>query len=85
MAIPNSPGAADCYTCDQKQREGLTIIEQFEKFGSLGAFIVCPTCGNKRCPKATWHENACSGSNEPGQPGSIFSKPMHLKGTWVDG
>jgi hypothetical protein len=35
-------------------------------------FIVCPTCGNKRCPKATYHDNACTGSNEPGQPGSSY-------------
>lgn len=32
--------------------------------------VLCPTCGNKRCPRATNHRNACSGSNEPGQPGS---------------
>lgn len=35
-------------------------------------FVVCPDCGNKRCPKATDHRHACSGSNEPGQPGSVY-------------
>jgi len=35
--------------------------------------IVCPTCGNKRCPKAASHENACTGSNEVGQPGSSWA------------
>ena len=34
--------------------------------------IVCPKCGNKRCPHATDHRNACSGSNEPGQVGSFY-------------
>jgi Zn finger protein HypA/HybF involved in hydrogenase expression len=34
--------------------------------------ILCPTCGNKRCPKANDHTNACTGSNEPGQPGSAY-------------
>lgn len=34
---------------------------------------LCPTCGNKRCPKANDHRNECSGSNEPGQPGSAYS------------
>jgi len=34
--------------------------------------IVCPECGNKRCPRATSHDNACSGSNEPGQDGSRY-------------
>ncbi len=33
-------------------------------------FIVCVTCGNKRCPKATDHRNECTGSNAPGQEGS---------------
>lgn len=32
--------------------------------------IVCPQCGNKRCPRATSHDNACSGSNEPVLNGS---------------
>ena len=27
----------------------------------------CPTCGNKRCPKVSEHDNRCTGSNEPGQ------------------
>lgn len=35
--------------------------------------IVCPECGNKRCPKATDHEFKCTGSNEPMQPGSVYS------------
>lgn len=34
--------------------------------------IVCVDCGNKRCPHATDHDNACTGSNEPGQPGSSY-------------
>ena len=33
---------------------------------------LCPTCGNKRCPKANGHRNTCTGSNEPGQPGSAY-------------
>jgi hypothetical protein len=36
-------------------------------------FIVCPECGNKRCPKASDHNFACTGSNEPGQPGSVYA------------
>jgi Zn finger protein HypA/HybF involved in hydrogenase expression len=35
-------------------------------------FIVCPTCGNKRCPRATSCAYKCSGSNEPNQ------KPEHV-------
>lgn len=33
-------------------------------------FVTCGTCGNKRCPKATHHDNVCTNSNEPGQEGS---------------
>jgi hypothetical protein len=35
-------------------------------------FIVCKTCGNKRCPKASQHDLPCTGSNESGQPGSVY-------------
>lgn len=40
--------------------------------GFLDRMLLCPTCGNKRCPKATDHELACTDSNEPNQPGSIY-------------
>ena len=33
---------------------------------------LCPECGNKRCPKATNHNLACTNSNEPNQEGSIY-------------
>lgn len=39
---------------------------------SSSRMILCPVCGNKRCPHASDHELACTGSNEPGQPGSIY-------------
>lgn len=38
--------------------------------------VVCPECGNKRCPKATHHDNACTNSNEIGQKGSSWE---HVK------
>lgn len=40
---------------------------------SATRMIVCPTCGNKRCPHASDHRLACTGSNEPGQPGSVYA------------
>ena len=41
-------------------------------------FVVCPNCGNKRCPKANDHRNACTNSNEVGQKGSSWEhvKPL---------
>ena len=35
-------------------------------------FIVCPDCGNKRCPRGTDHRLPCTNSNEPEQPGSRY-------------
>ncbi|HGV5140188.1 TPA: hypothetical protein ACNHEP_002675 [Klebsiella pneumoniae] len=43
-------------------------------------FVVCPDCGNKRCPRANDHRNACTGSNEPGQKGSAYpAAPQGVK------
>lgn len=47
-----------------KSIDGLMLLPRF--------MVVCGTCGNKRCPKAADHNNACTGSNEPGQPGSDY-------------
>lgn len=35
--------------------------------------IVCSECGNKRCPKECDQRLDCTGSNDPGQPGSIHT------------
>lgn len=41
-------------------------------FGDM-RMVLCPECGNKRCPRATDHRNACSGSNALGQAGSAYT------------
>ncbi len=46
-------------------------------------FVVCPECGNKRCPKANDHRNVCSGSNEPGQDGSAYPAAPGKEGLWT--
>jgi hypothetical protein len=35
--------------------------------------FLCPDCGNKRCPRATFHGHDCTGSNAPGQAGSSYA------------
>jgi hypothetical protein len=40
---------------------------------SASKMIVCSKCGNKRCPHASDHRLKCTESNEPGQPGSMYS------------
>jgi hypothetical protein len=39
---------------------------------NLTQMILCPVCGNKRCPHASDHRLACTASNEPGQAGSVY-------------
>jgi hypothetical protein len=41
---------------------------------TLTRMILCPECGNKRCPQATDHRLACTGSNEAGQPGRRYGQ-----------
>ena len=49
----------NCYNCaDTKTR--------------MSTMILCPKCGNKRCPKATDHHNECTNSNDVGQEGSRY-------------
>ena len=34
--------------------------------------VLCPTCGNKRCPKSSDHRLDCTGSNEQNQKVSTY-------------
>lgn len=61
------PAQCWCHTC---RPLGLDRMEM----------ILCPDCGNKRCPKANDHRNACTNSNEPGQPGSAYPSGVALPG-----
>lgn len=78
--IGNYPGIPDCWcrTCRP------VVLNDMR-------FVVCPDCGNKRCPRANDHRNACTGSNEPGQEGSAYpdatqlpgSEPATVPGKWI--
>lgn len=61
---------ADCTDCEARW------LDQYRETDPMRwlsrRMIVCPTCGNKRCPKATQHDNACTDSNEYGQEGSAY-------------
>ena len=55
-----------CWKC----LEGVT-----DRYGNPATghhMILCPECGNKRCPKASDHTLACTNSNASGQPGSRY-------------
>lgn len=42
----------------------------------LTEMILCPSCGNKRCPHATNHKYLCTNSNDMNQEGSVYQMPI---------
>ena len=75
--FPGMPGGAaaygladapcGCWTCISAVVSARPFPENLQM-----PFIACPDCGNKRCPKATHHDNECTDSNEPNQTGSRY-------------
>lgn len=63
----------DCGNCHRCLEGKAVCYGPYEIAEALTRMIVCPRCGNKRCPKATDHHLDCTGSNEPGQTGSIYA------------
>lgn len=55
-----------CVACHERLQH---VIEANPEIGywTGSGMIVCPDCGNKRCPQAESHEYKCSGSNATGQ------------------
>lgn len=75
MRFPE-PGECGCRRCSEawdkaNAPEGADILWKISQ-GRSSRFIVCETCGNKRCPHATNHIYACTNSNESGQLGSDY-------------
>jgi glycerol-3-phosphate cytidylyltransferase len=66
-AVPPDGLPCRCYKCLEQQIDPKTFLPL-----TMNTFIVCPDCGNKRCPRATDHTLACTNSNEPGQQGSRY-------------
>ncbi|QMU19339.1 hypothetical protein [Gordonia rubripertincta] len=73
----NNKGPLDACGCHYCNNEWLRIMEELDPEGWMsrinsGCMILCRECGNKRCPKATYHGHACTHSNESGQQGSVY-------------
>lgn len=68
--IPSEAHLCQCERCFQVRRDAKRGTEPLF-FDSR--MILCAICGNKRCPHATYHDNACTDSNEPGQAGSSYA------------
>lgn len=59
-----------CHKCIKEKN---LVVSEGSYFPlSTHRMILCPTCGNKRCPHASDHNLACTDSNEPGQAGSVY-------------
>ncbi len=52
-----------CRVCLDEREKDVPFLQKT----AVGRMIVCPTCGNKRCPHAANHNLKCTGSNAPGQ------------------
>lgn len=62
---PLPPAPCGCVRCTDARLAASPVWEPRR-------MIVCAVCGNKRCPHASDHRLSCTGSNEPGQPGSVY-------------
>lgn len=73
VALQNEPENCECHRCIKEKN--LTAPGPFGGLMPLSnsKMILCPECGNKRCPKASDHRLDCTQSNEPNQPGSVYS------------
>lgn len=58
--------------CCVRCHEAALRVQYGDRWWLYRLMVVCPDCGNKRCPKATDHRLPCTDSNEPGQPGSVY-------------
>ncbi|MNE20680.1 hypothetical protein D3C81_240100 [compost metagenome] len=65
------PLQCECHRCIDEHRLGTEGPLGWLPLSST-KMILCPVCGCKRCPHASDHDLACTGSNEVGQPGSIY-------------
>jgi len=71
--------ACPCHYCVSENAKANPLPASELMFGvidpRLNRMFLCETCGNKRCPHAADHRHACTGSNEPDQPGSLYATP----------
>lgn len=76
--------ACSCHFCEN---EWLRIMDELDPDGWISrivrGMILCPGCGNKRCPKATYHGHECTGSNESGQHNSRYGD-FKIDTSWID-
>lgn len=66
-----------CFACTKALVDREPLPASAKMFGTvdprMSRMFLCETCGNKRCPHAADHHHACTRSNRPGQPGSLYA------------
>lgn len=65
-------GECGCRKCLRQRDAKIRVLGVIAIPIEMTMMVLCPTCGNKRCPHATDHDLACTNSNEPGQKGSAY-------------
>jgi hypothetical protein len=53
--------STDCARCDGERRVREFAVSGNWVDGLSMRMILCSLCGSKRCPRAAWHGNDCSG------------------------
>lgn len=59
-----------CHRCIERNNIRDPAMPVFSLAATV--MILCPKCGNKRCPHASDHNLECTNSNALGQPGSVY-------------
>ena len=62
-----------CSRCEDHWSELMDELDPDGWMCRMPHMILCPDCGNKRCPRATDHTLACTRSNASGQEGSRYT------------
>lgn len=65
----------ECHRCITEKNLTVEMIGRHMPL-NMTKMILCPVCGNKRCPHASNHDLPCTGSNEPGQTGSVYQRVL---------
>lgn len=74
-AFPHLSQTCWCGACDADAVEALPAGDILRLVRRMN---LCPTCGNKRCPRSWFHDYRCTGSNEPGQTPRLAIDPIKL-------
>lgn len=67
---PKKPEECGCARCREDRDERNPSWPELPISSAM--YILCPICGNKRCPHASDHNFDCTNSNSSGQLGSDY-------------